>query len=148
MKPKDLIAQTQLDRRSKALRELIAETQVRPGWIAYVRKVLGISLSKLAERAGVSKSTAAQAERREAEGKLTLDTLKKMARAMECDFVYAFVLRRDVKAILNDQAKKKAKEILQRSDTHMLLEDQRVETSTKERLERIAERLLKKGDIW
>lgn len=148
MRLKDPIAQAQLDRRAKILRKLIPEAQIRPGWITYIRKVLGISLSNLAKRAGVSKPTVAQAERREADGKVTLGTLKKMAHAMECDFVYAFVPKKEVKALLRDQAMKKANEILQRADTHMLLEDQRVKTSSKERLERIAEQLLEKGDVW
>ncbi|MBI4405706.1 MAG: helix-turn-helix domain-containing protein [Deltaproteobacteria bacterium] len=148
MRSVDLIAQAQLDRRAAVLRKSIQQTQVRPGWIHYMRHVLGIKLAKLAKRAGVSLSTTAQAERREAQGRVTLDTLKKMANAMECDFAYAFVPRKKVKDILKDRATEKAREIVLKADTHMALEDQKVSVALRERIERVASELIQKGDVW
>ena len=42
------------------------------------------------------KAAIAQAERGEAKGKVTIETLKRMAEAMECEFVYAFVPKKNI----------------------------------------------------
>ena len=82
----DQIAISQADRRIKPLRDSLENTQVRPGWIHYMRNILGMTLKDLAIRAGVSTPTVAQSERREAEGKVTLETLRKIANSMEIIF--------------------------------------------------------------
>ncbi len=148
MKTFDNLALSQVERRLKSLRLSFSSARVRPGWIHYMRRALGITLQKLAERAGVSKASVAQAERGEAKSKVTIETLKKMAAAMECEFVYAFVPKKPVKILIRNKALEKAKRILLKADMHMTLEDQRVVENLKMRIERLADTLIKKGDIW
>lgn len=148
MKPLDKLALTQIERRLKIIRVALKDSKVRPGWINYMRQALGMTIQKLAERANVSKTTAAQAERGEAKGKVTIDTLKKMAEAMDCEFVYAFVPNKTIKITLKERALEKAKRILLEADTHMTLEDQRVEQDIKDRIERLADTLIENGDVW
>lgn len=148
MKQLSDLAISQVERRLSALRAVIGQLKVKPGWIHFTRHALNMTLEKLAERAGVAKTTAAQAERGEVEGKLTMETLKKMAAAMDCEFVYAFVPKEPLKNILEKQALIKAKKLLKNADTHMLLEDQQVKGSQDERISRLAGKLLQKGDIW
>ena len=148
MKPLDHLALVQIERRLKSIRVALKDTKVRPGWINYMRQALGMTLQKLAERAKVSKSTIAQAERGEAKGKITIETLKKLAESMECEFVYAFVPKKTIKIILKEKAFEKAKRILLEADTHMTLENQRVEQDIKVRIERFADTLIEKGDVW
>lgn len=45
-------------------------------------------------------------EKHEAEGKIILATLSKLAEAMDCELVYAFVPEKKVEDILWDTAKK------------------------------------------
>ncbi len=147
-KLKDPLALDQIERRIGAIRKTKEAMKVRPGWIHYMRKALGMKLEDLANCAGLSLSTVAQAERREAEGKVTLATLKQMAEAMECQFVYAFVPKTKIKSLLKGKALTKARAILTTADTHMTLEDQKVTESFERRVERLATKLLQKGDIW
>ena len=58
---------------------------------------------------------------------------------MDCEFVYAFVPKSSIKTTLKEQALKKAKRLLAEADTHMTLEDQRVEQDMKTRIERLAD---------
>ncbi len=138
----------QIQRRLDSLMELKDLTKVRPGWISYMRKALGMTLKNLAGILGVTIPTVAQSEKREIEGKVSLETLRKMAEAMECEFVYAFIPKRDLLVTLDKKAHEKAREIIERADTHMTLEDQKVRGKIDDRIERLARTLLEKGDVW
>lgn len=148
MKHPDPLALVQVNRRLKSLRKMLPDADVRPGWIRYMRQAFNMTLSQLATRAGLSTPTVAQAERGEAAGKVTLNTLKTMAKAMDCEFVYAFVPKTDVDELMKKAALEKAVNILTSADQHMELENQRVKQSFQERVERLAEKLLKNGDVW
>jgi predicted DNA-binding mobile mystery protein A len=148
MKSHDEIALKHAEKRAKALAMAFKDAKVRPGWIHYMRAVLGMTLKKLAERSGVALPTIAQAERSEAKGTITLSNLRKIAQAMECELVYAFVPKESINEILERNAFEKAKRILAEADTHMTLEDQRVEDGLRDRVERLARTLIEKGDVW
>jgi predicted DNA-binding mobile mystery protein A len=148
MKPLDPLALSQIERRLKPLRKQAETTRLRSGWIHYIRTALGMSLKDLATRGKSSVSTVAQAEKREIEGKVTVETLRKMAAAMECEFIYAFVPREEIKTILKENARSKARRILAKANTHMTLEGQEVRQSMQERIERLAEKLMQDGDVW
>src|SRR3989338_3414034 len=100
MKRNDSLAIAQANRRLKTLRGVISDATVRPGWISYMRRSLNMTLKQLAGRTGLSLPTVAQAERGEAAGRSTLGTLKKMAHAMECELIYAFVPKADIDQIM------------------------------------------------
>jgi len=142
------LAISQADRRLMRLRPALKNATVKPGWIHYMRTALGMKLKDLALRSGLSVPTVAQSERREAQGKVSLETLKKMAKAMDCELIYAFIPKTDIKTLLKRKAIEKAAQILKVADTHMTLEDQKVSTAMKERIDRLAEKLLEKGDVW
>jgi predicted DNA-binding mobile mystery protein A len=148
MKRRDPLAVAQANRRTRALRGVARDASVRPGWIAYMRRSLNMTLKQLAGRAGLSLPTIAQAERGEAAGRATLSTLRKMAHAMDCELIYAFVPKTDIDEIMKRAAREKAKRILATADVHMTLEDQRVEQSFQDRVERLASKLLENGDVW
>ncbi len=148
MKPKDPIALAQFERRIKPLRKSIESFRVRNGWIHYLRSVLGIKLSTLARLAKTTPSTVQQAEKREGKHKVTIETLRRMAEAMDCEFVYAFIPKNEIKKLIEVRAYSKAKKILEKADTHMTLEDQKVTQDMSERVERLAKKLIESGDVW
>jgi predicted DNA-binding mobile mystery protein A len=148
MKKKDSIAHIQFERRVQGLRENLQAFQIRNGWIHYLRSTFGMKLSTLARLAGTTSSSVQQAEKREAQGKVTLETLRRMAEAMDCEFVYAFIPRNKIEVLLQERAHAKAQKILLRADTHMSLEDQKVKHSFNERVERLANKLLETSDVW
>jgi len=148
MKRPDKLAMKQIERRLENLRSIAKDTNVRTGWIAYMRQAMSMTLSSLAKATGLSPATVQQIEKREKAGKVTIETMKKIAAAMECEFVYALIPKQALGDFLKKKATAKATRIIREADVHMTLEDQRVSEDIKERIDRIAEDLLAKGDIW
>ncbi len=142
------MALEQAQKRRKALIQVFAETQVKPGWIKYIRSLFGMTLKELAKLTNLSLPSVAQAEKREEKGHITLETLRKMANAMECEFVYAFIPREEIPLLLKKKALENARKSKIQADTHMTLENQKVESDIEERIERLANELFKKGKIW
>ncbi len=70
-----------------------AESVPRSGWVREIRMALGLSQSQLAARAGVSRATVQQMERAEAQRRITLASLDKLALAMGCQVALVIVPR-------------------------------------------------------
>ena len=102
----------------------------------------------LADRSSRSSATISQIESREVDGAVTLDTMRQMAEAMESEFVYFIVPKKNLKETKWKQAMKKAGELLNKTQPHIELEDQAVTSNSKQRLESLAVQLTNKGDIW
>lgn len=119
-------AQKQLSRKIDAAAKLTAQIQ-RPqiGWLSQFRQALGMSVTELAKRSGLSQPTVTAAQQSEAEGRITLQQLEKLADAMDAKLVYAIVPKQGtVSDLVMAQAYKKAKRIIKRSRAHMALEAQ------------------------
>lgn len=148
MKRPDKLAMKQIERRLKSLSSIAKDANVRTGWIAYMRQAMFMTLSNLAKASGLNPATVQQIEKREKVGKVTIETMRRIAAAMECEFVYALVPKQELSEFLKKKASAKATRIVREADVHMTLEDQRVSEDIKDRIDRIAEDLLAKGDIW
>ena len=75
---------------SDVLRKYQVPDSVEPspgGWVRAVRKALGMTHAQLGARAGVSRQTVQAMEKAEAERRITLDSLDRPARAMNCRVV-------------------------------------------------------------
>ena len=81
----------QLAKSSKAFPRMKSEAVPRAGWVREIRTALGLSQSQLAARAGVSRATVQQMERAEAQRRITLASLDKLAHAMGCQVALAIV---------------------------------------------------------
>lgn len=139
---------SQIDRRIEALRSVKEKAQVRGGWIKYMRQALGLTMQELATLVKLPASNIAQAQKREVEGKISLELLNKFAQAMDCEVVYSFVPKKDIRTFIHDKAMEKARSTLQNADLHMKLEDQKVSGAEDERIARLAKKFIEKGDIW
>ncbi|RMB09045.1 mobile mystery protein A [Eilatimonas milleporae] len=121
------------------------------GWLCTARKALHMSAAELARRLGKSRALVSNTEKAELDGGVTLKTMQNMAEAMNCKFVYAIVPQESVKTILEEQAHKKAKQIVEATGTHMALEDQALSQYEMElEIERVARDLLHDmpSDFW
>jgi predicted DNA-binding mobile mystery protein A len=121
------------------------------GWIATVRKALGMSGTQLAKRLGVTRSRISQAERSETSGGITLKTMRAAAEAMGCRFVYAIVPEDRIEDVIAAQARKKARAIVSKASNHMALEKQSLtEAQNEEEIERVAQDLIRTmpPDFW
>lgn len=94
------------------------------GWIASLRKALGLSGAQLAKRAGVTRAAIYQAERNERDGGISLRQMEKLADAMGARFVYAIVPNQHVEDVIGARAKTKARAVVERASAHMALESQ------------------------
>jgi predicted DNA-binding mobile mystery protein A len=136
-------ARKYLDKRLNPL--MNAEAFARPprGWVQAIREALGMTTAQLAKRLGISQPSAVGLEKAEAAKVITLETLERAARALDCTLVYALVPRKPLETIVRERALEKARERLRTISHSMSLEDQRVdEEDEHEQLERLAQKLL------
>ncbi len=122
------------------------------GWIATIRKALGMSGAALARRLGVTRARVSQAERAEREGGITLKAMDEFAAAMGCRFVYAIVPEAGrVEDIVSAQARRKAEALVARASGHMALERQALPAKkNRAEVERLARELMEDmpPDFW
>jgi predicted DNA-binding mobile mystery protein A len=86
----------------------------RTGWVREIRTALGLSQSQLARRAGVSRATVQQMERAEAQRRITLASLDRLAAAMGCRVALAIVPKGGtLEDVRRRQANTKAEAILE-----------------------------------
>lgn len=78
---------------SRAFPRMKHAAMPRTGWVREIRTALGLSQSQLAKRAGVSRATVQQMERAEAQRRITLASLDKLAAAMDCQVSLAILPR-------------------------------------------------------
>lgn len=94
------------------------------GWVKAIREAIGMTTQQLAFRMGIQQSGVTLLEQREANKKITLETLERAAHALNCDLVYALVPKKSLQKIVDDQAVAAAKTILARTTHTMRLEMQ------------------------
>lgn len=111
-----------LDRALTRWREL---PYVRPqgGWLRAIRNSLGMTTRQMAVRVGVSQAAVVDAERNEAGGDITLNTLQRYATSLDCQVFYALVPRQPLQSTLEAQAGKVARDMVAHRRLPMSLED-------------------------
>lgn len=119
------IARTRLDDRLAPLRTLRDQWAVpRGGWAKAVRSALGMTLEDLAARLGVTRSVLSRLESSEQKQTIQLDSLRRIAEAMDCELVYTLVPRQPLQAMVDQQRASAAQELESQTRTHMRLEGQ------------------------
>jgi predicted DNA-binding mobile mystery protein A len=129
-----------LDRELPALQAAAKALRLRPskGWIAAIRTALGMTSTALAKRLKVSHSTILEYEKGEVRGSITLQTLDRVADALDAELVVALVPRKSVEATLRARAESIAREEMRAVINTMRLEDQEVESeATREEYEKL-----------
>ena len=95
------------------------------GWIRSIRQALGISASELAQALESSRQLPLQLENAEAKDTITLKSLRKMARALDCELVYALVpIAGTLDDIRKNRLRARAEERVLHVEHSMALEDQ------------------------
>lgn len=131
---------------------LCALRQPEEGWIASVRQALGISAADLGRIVNQTRANISRAERSERNGRATLQSLHKLAEAMGCKFVYAIVpAEGSIEDVLERQARKKARALVEEASMHMALEQQALSEEQREaEVARLAQGFLRDppADFW
>ncbi|MDE0498381.1 MAG: mobile mystery protein A [Acidimicrobiaceae bacterium] len=119
------------------------------GWVRTLRDSLGMTSGDLARRMGVHPSRISAIERGERERTLKLDTLIRVADAMQCDLVYALVPRTSLNGMVADQARRSAVKHACSVMAHSRLEDQEVTPNDLEaQIDDLAFEFGRRRDLW
>ena len=127
----------QADRKLQPFRNL--ETIVIPskGWINTVRAAMKMSLRQLGNRLNISPQSVKEIENREANGSLTIKSLKEAGLALNLKLVYGFIpMDGSIERMIENRAYRLAREIVARTSQYMKLEDQE---NKEERLKKAVE---------
>jgi predicted DNA-binding mobile mystery protein A len=121
------------------------------GWLKAIRESLGLTERQQAERLGITGSTLHKSELAEAEERITLGQLRKLADGLDCQLVYALVPRTPLTQVVEDRARSIALQEVGEVAHTMSLEDQRPATDRlrKQVEQRTAELLRGRwSDLW
>lgn len=144
-------ARRQLDKRLNLLRDSSIITRPPRGWIKAIREALGMTTTQLAQRIGVSQPRVVAIEKAEINSTITLDSLERAARAMDCRVVYALIPRKPLADLVEERALIIAGKRLQSMQHSMALEAQSIDKSDEEeQLRRLSEQLVKQAgsNLW
>jgi predicted DNA-binding mobile mystery protein A len=121
------------------------------GWLKLIREALGRTQRQQAQRLGISGPTLHKSEQAEADDRITLGQLRKLAEGLDCELVYALVPRRPLTDVVQERARAIALEEVGGVAHTMGLEDQRPGAERLRRqVERRTEDLLRGrwSDLW
>jgi len=106
---------------SKTRNNLVPER----GWINTIRTTLNMTMAQLGTKLNITRQGVKRIEESEANGAITLNSLKDVASAMELKLVYAMVpTNGNINDLIQIKAEKLAKKIVLRTNQNMKLEDQ------------------------
>ncbi|WP_127133079.1 mobile mystery protein A [Pseudoflavitalea rhizosphaerae] len=133
-----LLILRQMDKKLQNLSTYLA-AMPSSGWIKMLRTMLGMSLKQLGSRMSITPQSLREIEMREAEGTITLRTLKEAADALNMVLVYGFVSKDgSIEKMVERRAQELATQIVTRTSTTMKLEDQE---NSKERINQAIQEL-------
>jgi predicted DNA-binding mobile mystery protein A len=121
------------------------------GWVKSIRESLGMSASALARKLGITPASVIKLEKAEVDEKITLQSLRKLANALDCELQYALIPRKSLEEILEDRAMAVARDKLRPVSHSMSLEDQAVDKSSSEKqLQLLAKEILDgpRRNLW
>ena len=143
-------ARRQLDKRLNTLR---SSSFARPprGWVKAIREALGMTTRQLAQRIGVVQSRVVDIEKAEVTGSITMESLERVARALDCALVYALVPRKPLETVIEERATNLAKSRVKAARHSMALEDQSLdEEDEREQIRQLARQLAEESGskLW
>ncbi|MFT5176307.1 MAG: putative DNA-binding mobile mystery protein A [Gammaproteobacteria bacterium] len=144
-------ARKSLDKRLDLLRNSDYFARPPRGWIKAIREALGMTTTQLGKRLGVSQPRIVKIEKSERNGALTLETIERVADALDCQVVYALVPRKPLEAMVEHRAMLLARQRLGVAAHSMALEDQSVgDQDHQDQLQRLAKSLAQKSGsiLW
>ncbi|MGP8215374.1 MAG: mobile mystery protein A [Bacteroidia bacterium] len=133
----------QVDRKLALLKPLQNTVVPQGGWITTIRKALKMSLRQLGLRLKVSPQSVKEIEQREADGSITIKTLREAAAGLDMQLVYGVIPKgKTLEGMIEERANQVAREIVLRTSNSMMLEDQkntdvRIEKAIKSRASEI-----------
>jgi len=129
----------QLSRKLMSYKTVGNESAPTIGWVKTIRTSIGMSLEQLGNQLGITRQSAQNLEKREAEGSITINALEEAGKAVGMKLVYGFVpMDGSLEKLIEKRAQRLAVEIVMRTSGTMKLEGQ--ENSPERIKKAIAER--------
>lgn len=115
----------QLDQKLKPFLKTKMVLVPERGWINTIRNTLNMTMAQLGTKLNITRQGVRKIEESEANGTITLNTLKEVATALELKLVYALVPKDGtIDDLIQVKAEKLARKIVLRTNQNMKLEDQ------------------------
>ena len=115
----------QVDKKLSQFKPIESIIVPQKGWVSTIRAALKMSLRQLGNRLKISAQSVKEIEEREANGSITIKSLREVANALDMKLVYGFVPKEDsIEKIIDKRANELAREIVLRTSNTMKLEDQ------------------------
>jgi predicted DNA-binding mobile mystery protein A len=134
----------QLSRSLDAFEAAKAEARPQHGWLRAVRQALGLTQEAVAKRMQTSGRRILDFEKSEEKDRITLNSLRRVAEAMDCQLVYAIVPKTGtITDLAERRARSQATEDVLDVEHNMALENQAA-GNVKELIEEETRRRLKK----
>ena len=128
---------------------ILATPIAKQGWIRTIRNAIGMTADDLGLRLGVTGTAVRLLEKSEVNSTIQLDSLQRVANALDCDVVITLKPRSTLAKMVQRQARMRAHEIAQRVSVTMALEDQAVGSDfIHSKIESIYEELLNSRGLW
>ena len=121
------LVRKQLETKLKRFKPLRDTAPPRKGWIRAIRDALGMTSEQLAKRLGVNKKRVSRIEHDEVEGRVTIKTMRRVAEALDCMFVYGFVPHTSLEKTVRNRAEHVAKKRMEKVSQKMRLEQQELD---------------------
>ncbi|WP_396601732.1 mobile mystery protein A [Algibacter sp. R77976] len=115
----------QLDQKLKPFLKTRTVLVPERGWINTIRNSLNMTMAQLGTKLNITRQGVRKIEESEANGTVTLNTLKEVAATIELKLVYALVPKEGtIDDLIEIKAEKLAQRIVLRTNQNMKLEDQ------------------------
>ena len=115
----------QLENSLSAFAAARSTTRPRGGWLHAIRQSLGLSRQRVAKVARANQQEIATFEKAEANDRITLRSLRRVAAAMDCELVYAIVPKTGtIQELADKQLRSEASKRVLATEKSMALEGQ------------------------
>ena len=141
-------ARRSLDKKLGGLRPAVQHQPPAKGWIRALRDSIGLSSAQLGNMLGVRSQSVDDMEKAEVSGGISLDTLRRVGRAMDCTLVYALVPNTSLEALVTKRAEALARSAIESVSHTMALEDQRVAGDMQQQIADYIEDHISERDLW
>ena len=141
----------QVDTTLQQVRRTTVPPPPNSGWIRTIRESLGMTQAQLAKRLGITRQGLDGLERGEVSGKITLESLRRLAEALNSRVVYMVVPDTSLTEMRRSRATKLAETQLKRVSHSMKLEAQGVKQGeAKRQLARLVDEILSENPrkLW
>jgi predicted DNA-binding mobile mystery protein A len=142
-------ARARLDERLSSFKPADRFAVPSRGWVRAIRDALGMSAVQLGKRVGVKPQSVGDFEKSEVVGTIQINSLRRIAEALDCTLVYALVPNSSLDETVRSRARAIARADLERIGHSMDLEAQGLSKAEREeQIEKYIHEHLSERDVW